>query len=144
WRRFKASTKSSRSRPKRSKLKTPRFTHSRAVSRIWKSSSLDSANTVRRQANRLGIGLTQLPRAAHRAGEHGVGLGVALETLRFGIPFQLVAQPDRDVGQMTDRRNAMANIDREVGVFAGLDALEEVIVFAFRISVEMNFVGPDD
>ena len=67
-----------------------------------------------------------------------------LEALGFGVPLQLPAQPDRDVGQVADGRDAMADIDREIRVLAALHAFEEVVVLARGVRVEMGFIGADD
>src|ERR1035437_2799878 len=90
----------------------------------------------------LGRG-TQRPRLAHRPRKHLVRFGVVLEALGFGVPLQLAAQADRDVRYVADGGNAVNDIDREVRVLAALHTLEEVVVLAFGIGVEMDLIGAD-
>jgi hypothetical protein len=79
--------------------------------------------------------------------QHGLG-GRPTDTItgnsKYGVPLQLAAQPDGDVGQVADGRNAVADIHREIRVLAALHAFEEVVVLALGVGVEMDFIGADD
>ena len=87
---------------------------------------------------------TERPGRAHRARAQGVGGRVILEPFRGRIPFEFAAELDGDVAEVTDRGDPVADVDREIGVLAALDAVEEIAVFAVGVGVEVEFVGADD
>ncbi len=62
----------------------------------------------------------------------------------FRIPAEFASLFDRDVGQVTHRRDAVTDLDREIRILTTLDAIEKIAVFAFGIGVEMNLIPADD
>src|SRR5262249_53187240 len=75
---------------------------------------------------------------------HRICLLVIFKAFGFGVPFQLASAFDGNIGEMAYSGNAVADVDREIRVFATFDALEKVIVLAFEVGIEMNFFGPND
>lgn len=53
-----------------------------------------------------------MPRAAHGAFEHPVGLGVVDKAFLIGIPFQFALERHGDIAEVTDRGRAMADFHR--------------------------------
>src|SRR5436189_3133397 len=68
---------------------------------------------------------------------------VVFEAFSFRIPLQFVSGFDRDVCQMTYGGNSVADIDREIGILAALDTLQEIVVLTLGVGIEMDFVGAD-
>src|SRR6266545_4222196 len=79
--------------------------------------------------------LGQLPRVAALAVEHRIRRVVADKLFPGRVPLEISPDLNGDVGQVTDRGDAVANLDREVGIFPAFDALQEVIVLTFRVGV---------
>ena len=86
----------------------------------------------------------QLPGISARAVHQGERFGIVGELFGHRVPFEFAAELDGDVGEVADRADAVADIDREIRVLAGPDAVEEVIVFAGGIGVEVDFLRADD
>ena len=88
--------------------------------------------------------LWQLPGGSARPVEHRVSLGISREKLSHGIPLELAAEFDRYISEMTDGADPVADIHRKIGILAAFEALQEIVVFALRIGIEMEFLGADD
>ena len=77
----------------------------------------------------------QLPRAAHGAGQHPVGLRAVDEALRCGVPLEIAAQAQADVGNVTGDPQAVGNLGRRDGPGPRADAGQEIAVVAFHVLV---------
>jgi len=77
-----------------------------------------------------------------RIGRESMALASAsfLEAFILGIPLEFTFQPQCHVPQMAHGRYAMPNLHGEIGLFPVLNAFQEVIMFAFRIRIEMDFI----
>ena len=60
-----------------------------------------------------------------------------------GSHCNLRPELDRDVRQVANRRYPVADLDREIGIFAATNTLEEIVMLARRVGVEVEFLRPD-
>ncbi len=86
----------------------------------------------------------EAPWCAHGADlAHLVRVIVVGEHFLNGVPVEGAAEFDGDIGEVTDRGDSVADIDGEVGVFTGADAIQEVAVFAFGVGIQPGIVGAE-
>ena len=124
----------------------PPFTRRRGgpqgeVARVEKRNRPPAAvGCERRKAKEAGVNsgqvrsdLRQLPGISALPVEQGVGRLVADEPLLRRVPLEFASDLDGDVGQVTDRGDAVANLDGEIRILAALDALQEVVVLALGV-----------
>jgi len=83
------------------------------------------------------------PGGAQGAGEQAVGVGGVGEALGFKVPAELAAEGHGDGADVRDGGAAVAHLGREVGVAAGLHAVEEVAVLPRRAGEEVGLVRAD-
>src|SRR5262249_38287687 len=91
------------------------------------------------EATRLRLRLGQGPGRPHLRHDPVVGLLVPNKFLPVRIPLQLPPQPHGDVIQVTQAGRSMADLRRGHGLFATLDAVEEIPVMA---EVRGQIAGP--
>src|SRR5687768_10394886 len=85
----------------------------------------------------------QLSGVAAGAVEEFVGFGVVDELLGFGIPLEFAVETENEVREVANGADAVADFDREVRIFAGAHAFQEVSVFAGGVGIEADFVITD-
>ena len=98
------------------------------------------------------VNISHRPRLALFPCQHRIRFGVILELFLLRIPLKLPAEEHRDIPDVADGNRAVARFGGGVAGGAGLDAVDEVAVFApFAFAaadddpgaVEVGFIGTD-